>query len=211
VAITRYWSVCLACAWQPLDLNQAIRPPTPYHSSIPLPTSLCPYPNHTMIPSPCIHWCFACPLLSSLALDLILSRLVHACSFLPLPLFCPDPVPSFLPSSPGPLVHLRIHPTCFHWCLLAPSSLALVLISSCLDHAYCFLPLSSFYPEPAPSLLLRFVCVVVALLRSSGPSVLTISWICLADSDLCLYMSLILIECAAPNNISQYLRSKPSF
>jgi hypothetical protein len=33
----------------------------------------------------------------------------------------------------------------------------------------------------------------------------------LADSDLCLYMSLLLIECAAPSNISQYLRSKYSF
>jgi len=165
-----------------------------------------------MIPSPCIHWCFACPLLSSLALDLILSRLVHACSFLPLSLFCPDPVPSFLPSSPGPLVHLRIFPQLvFIGACLLLSSLALVLISSCLDHAYCFLPLSSFYPEPAPSLLLRFVCVVVALIRSSEPSVLTISWICLADSDLCLYMSLLLIECAAPSNISQYLRSKYSF
>ena len=211
MAITRYWSVCLACAWQPLDLNQAIRPPTPYHSSIPLPTSLCPYPNHTIIPSPCIHWCFACPLLSSLALDLILSRLVHACSLLPLSLFCPEPVPSFSPSSPGPFVHLRIHPTCLHWCLLAPflpcPGFDLVLFGSRVLFPPPVLVLPGACSFPLATVCVCRCCLNPFFRAFCSDCILDM----LADSDLCLYMSLLLIECAAPSNISQYLRSKYSF
>jgi len=106
--------------FEPLDLNQTIRPPPSLSRLYPPPGLPFPLPQLTMIPSPCFHWYFACLLLSFLALDLVLSCLVHTCPLLPLSLFCPEPAPFILPPSPGPFVHLRIPPPCFHWCLLAP-------------------------------------------------------------------------------------------
>ena len=104
--------------FEPLDLNQTIRPPLPVAALSP---SRPPFPlTPTNDDSLTLFSLVLCsPLLSSLALDLVLSCLVHACSLLPLSLFCPEPAPCFSPPSPGPFLHLPIPPPCFHWCLLA--------------------------------------------------------------------------------------------